>query len=174
MSKTWDSRFMRDSGHGSGLSNKRPFFASSHAERSNAGGHDGSSSSASGSGSNNSSWQGPYHRQRIENTSFYDYRANFGIALQSQLYERDHRDHVGPQPSTAYLFLTSPPRASDNPASAFATVLARNAVMTHRNSAINALAWSNRARWDIATYTHQASGRVEKDVGNAVACCSWW
>ena len=97
-----------------------------------------------------------FHRLRIENKSFFDYRANLGIDLQRRLYERDYRDVVGTQPSTSFLYLSAPPNRSQNPADAFTSVLARNAVMHNRNSAINALAWSNRARLDIATYTHQA------------------
>jgi len=100
--------------------------------------------------------QGSYHRQRIENKSFYDYRANLGIFLQNRLYERDFRDNVSAQPSASFLYMMTPPHASLNPADAFTTVLARNAIMHNRNSPVNALAWSNRARLDIATYTHQA------------------
>ncbi len=98
-----------------------------------------------------------FHRQRIENKSFYDYRANLGIYLRNRLYERDYRDSMGVQPSTSYLYRTAPPHRAQNPADAFTTVLARNgSLQHHKNYAINALAWSNRAHLDIATFTHQA------------------
>ena len=96
------------------------------------------------------------HRHRIENKSFYDYRGHLGIHLQNRLYERDHRDRVGLQPSASYLYLTGPPDATHEPADAITTVLARNAVLPMKNSAVNALAWCNQAHLDIATFTHQA------------------
>ena len=99
---------------------------------------------------------GMYHRQRIENKSFYDYRANLGIHLQNRLYVRDFRDQIGVQPSNSFLYMTAPPNEAQNPANAFTTVLARNGVLHSKNTAINALAWSNRAHLDIATFTHQA------------------